>query len=114
MGRGLRPLPHHLTNMNNNTINQNKRQPNIRPITEAQSKVLLFIDSYIDKRRYPPTYREISEGMSFASTNAVTNHMVALEAKGYVNAERGRARAIWLTDKAREFLKSCKKTMKKN
>lgn len=100
--------------MNNTTNINNKRQPNIRPITEAQSKVLLFIDSYIDKRRYPPTYREVSDGMGFASTNAVTNHMVALETKGYIKSERGRARAIWLTDKARDFVKSCKKETKKN
>lgn len=98
----------------NNTTNNNKRQPNIRPITEAQSKVLLFIDSYIDKRRFPPSYREISDGMNFASTNAVTNHMVALETKGYLKSERGRARAIWLTDKALDFVKSCKKGTKKN
>ena len=101
--------------MNNiNTTNQQVRQSNIRPITEAQSKVLLFIDSYIDERRYPPSYREISNGMNFASTNAVTNHMMALETKGYIKAERGRARAIWLTDKAREFVKSCRKKTRKN
>lgn len=100
--------------MNNNTNINNNRKPNIRPITEAQSKVLLFIDSYIDKRRFPPSYREISIGMNFASTNAVTNHMVALETKGYLKSERGRARAIWLTDKALDFVKSCKKGTKKN
>ena len=111
---GFGPLPTLFTNMNNTNINTNKRQPNIRPITEAQSKVLLFIDSYIDKRRYPPSYREISDGMNFASTNAVTNHMVALETKGYLKSERGRARAVWLTDKAFDFVKSCKKGTKKN
>lgn len=74
----------------------------------------MFIDTYIDKRRYPPTYREISEGMDFASTNAVTNHMIALESKGFIKSERGRARAIWLTDKALDFVKLCKKGTKKN
>jgi repressor LexA len=101
--------------MNNiNINNQKKGRQNIRPITEAQSKVLLFIDSYIDERRYPPSYRDISDGMKFASTNAVSNHMVALETKGYIKSERGRARAIWLTDKAVDFVKLCKKGTKKN
>lgn len=95
-------------------MNTTNNTNNIRPITDAQSKVLMFIDTYIDKRRYPPTYREISEGMDFASTNAVTNHMIALESKGFIKSERGRARAIWLTDKALDFVKLCKKGTKKN
>lgn len=101
--------------MNNETEKQNEAsparrgRPNIRPITEAQSKVLLFISNYIDERRYPPSYRDISAELEFASTNAVTNHMMALEAKGYVKSERGKARALWLTDKGLTFIRSCKK-----
>lgn len=101
-----------MTNENenqNNTETSRRNRPNIRPITEAQSKVLLFISNYIDERRYPPSYRDISSELNFASTNAVTNHLMALEAKGYVKSERGKARAMWLTDKGLTFIRSCKK-----
>lgn len=94
--------------MNNENTTDKRSQVN-RPITERQTKVLTFINKYIDERRYPPSYRDISVMLDFASTNAVTNHLAALEAKGYIKTERGRARALWLTDKAFTLLKSCKK-----
>jgi SOS-response transcriptional repressor LexA len=82
----------------------------IRPITEAQTKVLLFISKHIDEKQYPPSYRDISNELQFASTNAVTNHLQSLAKKGFIKTERGKARALVLTDKAVSHIKQCRKT----
>lgn len=99
--------------MNNNSNQKSaeavKAKGNIRPITEAQTRVLLYISTHIDEKKYPPSYRDISAHLEFASTNAVTNHLDALEKKGFIKTERGKARALVLTDKAASHIKSCKK-----
>lgn len=96
-------------NNQNKSVSTHKVESHIRPITEAQSRVLNFISKYIGDKCYPPSYRDISAEMDFASTNSVTNHLTALEQKGFIKTERGRARALVLTDKARAHIKSCKK-----
>lgn len=100
--------------MNNSNQNQSaeavKAKGHIRPITEAQTRVLLFISTHIDEKKYPPSYRDISAHLEFASTNAVTNHLDALEKKGFIKTERGKARALVLTDKALSHIKACKRT----
>lgn len=102
-------------NKNNKTNSSEvqKTEENTRPITTAQSKVLLFISKYIDEKRYPPSYRDISVSLDFASTNAVSNHLDVLDSKGYIKSDRGRARALWLTEKAVDFVNSCKKAKTK-
>lgn len=81
-----------------------------RLITEKQGKVLVYISDYMSKMSIPPTYRDIMDALNYSSTNAVNNHIVALENKGYVVTFRGKARAIVLTDKAKQFIKKCQTT----
>ena len=99
--------------MNSNNENKSAEvvttKGHIRPITDAQTRVLLYISRHIDEKRYPPSYRDISQELDFASTNAVTNHLQALEHKGFIKTERGKARALVLTDKAFSHITACKK-----
>ena len=65
-----------------------------RPITERQKEVLDFIQRWIQVRGYPPTLREIAEGMGINSTNGVNDHLKALEKKGFLSRDDKRSRGL--------------------
>lgn len=54
-----------------------------KPLTDRQKQVLLFIESQIQERGAPPTLREIGKVLG-VHTNAVSDHLLALERKGYI------------------------------
>lgn len=53
-------------------------------LTQRQSRVLRYIVDGVRKRGRAPTFREIRNRFGYASDNAVTRHLKALEAKGYI------------------------------
>jgi len=59
--------------------------------------VYVFIKDYIKKHTYPPSLREIGEGV-YLSTAAVTRHLERLEVEGKLFREPGRARGITLSN----------------
>lgn len=63
-------------------------------LTERQRRVLDFILETIRARGIPPTLREIGNHMAIRSTNGVTDHLRALERKGYIVREDTHSRAI--------------------
>ncbi len=65
-----------------------------KPLTRAQRRVYDFIVSFIRKRQYPPTLREIGRALKIRSTNAVSEHLAMLERKGYIDAAPNTARGI--------------------
>lgn len=65
-------------------------------ITKKQSQVLQFIDSYMTKFGFSPTYAEIAEHMGLASKSPVAKHIDALEAAGYVKKSAKNARGLTL------------------
>ncbi len=65
----------------------------MRGITERQQEVLEFIKSYIDARRYPPTFREISEHFGI-SVKGAYDHVKAIERKGYIALNTHQSRTI--------------------
>jgi len=67
------------------------------PLTAKQQGVFEFICSHVRERGYPPSYEEIAEQFGFASPNAVTGHLKALEKKGYVRRSE-KSRAIEIVD----------------
>ncbi len=69
------------------------------PITEKQQLILEYIANTIDENEYPPTIQEIGFHFGIASTNGVSDHLAALERKGYI-ARSSKARSIRLTQKA--------------
>lgn len=65
-------------------------------ITKKQSQVLQFIDHYLSKYGYAPTYSEIAEHMGLASKSPVSKHIDALEAAGYIEKSAKSARGLRL------------------
>lgn len=69
----------------------------MQALTPKQRTVLLFIAEHMDAHGFPPTIRELCEGVSIRSTNGVNDHLKALEKKGYITRDAGKSRALKLT-----------------
>lgn len=59
-----------------------------------REEILTFIKEYISIRKYPPTIREIGEGVNLKSSSTVHNHLNKLAEEGKVEIERNSPRAI--------------------
>ncbi len=68
-----------------------------RGLTVRQRSILEFIARSARKNGYPPTIAEIGEKFGIPSTNAVNDHLVSLERKGYIEREASKARSIRIT-----------------
>ena len=53
-----------------------------KALTPRQTEVLNYIKECINTRGCPPTMREIADAFNIASTNAINDHLRALERKG--------------------------------
>ncbi len=73
-------------------------------LTDRQLEVLRFIARQIEDAGYPPTIREIGEGLDIRSTNGVNDHLKALERKGYLTRDPVKSRALIPTPHAHEVL----------
>jgi repressor LexA len=66
-------------------------------LTERQKEILNYIDQALDRGGVMPSTREIQNHFGFASQTAAVNHLRALEKKGVIQRQRGKARAVVLT-----------------
>ncbi|MBB3193968.1 LexA family protein [Roseateles terrae] len=64
-------------------------------LTATQSRVLEFVREYRRRNQMPPTQAEIQQHFGWASPNAVTDHLKALERKGAIRIGANKARAIF-------------------
>lgn len=55
-----------------------------KKMTGRQKQVFDFILDFKEKHMYFPTIREITDSLGFASANSVSEHVAALEKKGYI------------------------------
>lgn len=69
-------------------------------LTERQKTVLEFVVEYIRVHRFPPTVREIGRALGIRSTNGVSDHLKALERKGYLERRGMKSRALIPTERA--------------
>jgi repressor LexA len=69
-------------------------------LTVPQRKVLLFLEERSQAGEPAPTYREICKRFRYKSTRAAFDHVAALERKGFVTREKGRARGLRLVRKS--------------
>ena len=76
----------------------------MQPLTERQQAILEYIQQAIDEKGYPPTLREIGARMDIRSTNGVSDHLRALERKGYLERIGMKSRALRPTKVGRTFL----------
>ncbi|HLQ41040.1 MAG TPA: transcriptional repressor LexA [Tetragenococcus sp.] len=64
---------------------------------KRQLEVLKFIHQSVAEKGYPPTVREIGEGVQLSSTSTVHGHLSRLEKKGLIQRDATKPRAIELT-----------------
>jgi repressor LexA len=69
-------------------------------LTPRQTEILDFLHEFQHKEKIVPTYREIADKFGFKSTKAATDHVCALEKKGYLRRHSGRSRGIELLTSA--------------
>ena len=67
-----------------------------RILTKRQQEILDFIESFLQKRGYPPTLREIGNEFGISSTNGVRVNLAALEKKQYIRRRPWLSRGIEL------------------
>lgn len=59
-----------------------------------KQKIYDFIVDYIKDNLYPPSVREIAEGVGLASTCSVHHHLKCLEVDGVIEIKNNQSRAI--------------------
>ena len=65
-----------------------------KPLTKKQMRFLSFLKEHLQERGYPPTIREIMDGIGLSSTNIVKKYLDVLERKGYLKRQFNSPRAI--------------------
>ena len=63
-------------------------------MTDRDFETYQFIISYIQENGYPPTVREIADGIGVASTSTVCNRLIKLEHDGWIKTKLSSPRAI--------------------
>lgn len=67
-------------------------------LTGGQQSVLGAIREHVREKGYAPSQRELCALTGMASTNAISEHLDALEAKGHVRRASGKPRALVVLD----------------
>jgi repressor LexA len=65
-------------------------------LTPRQQEIYEYLASHLEDHGYPPTLREICSEFGMKSTRAASDHLLALERKGYIARTRDRSRGIEL------------------
>lgn len=61
---------------------------------DTRKKIYDFIKAYIQENQYPPTTREIGDGVGLASTNTIYNQLHKLKEMGVITFLEGQPRTI--------------------
>lgn len=64
------------------------------PLTTRQREILEYLETFTRDAGYPPTVREICKATGLRSPRSVSQHLIALERKGYIARGREKSRAI--------------------
>ena len=70
-----------------------------QPLTNRQQEILEYVSSFTRDAGYPPTVREIGRATGLRSPRSVSQHLHALEKKGYIHRGREKSRAIRVLDR---------------
>ncbi len=65
-------------------------------LTKRQNDILIFIKKYIATHGYPPTIREICDGVNLSSPATVFVHIKNLEKNGYIKSSNNKFRTLEL------------------
>lgn len=64
------------------------------PLTIRQKEILEYLATFTRDSGYPPTVREICRATGLKSPRSVSQHLQALERKGYIHRGKDKSRAI--------------------
>jgi len=67
-------------------------------LTPRQQAILRVIRESVDERGYPPSVREIGEGVGLTSPSSVAHQLATLERLGYLRRDPHRPRALMVAD----------------
>lgn len=79
-------------------MDTNKLKPSNSTLTEKQTGFLSYLKEYHQEKGYPPTVRELMDGLGLSSTNIVSKYLDILERKGYIRRQFNSPRAIEVID----------------
>lgn len=71
-------------------------------LPERQQRILAFLEDYITENGYPPTVREIGDGIGVKSTSLVSYYLKGLEDRGLITRESSISRGIRLSTESEE------------
>lgn len=80
-------------------------------LSKKQTEVLLYIKRETNNKGYPPTVREICEGVNLRSPSSVHAHLTTLELKGFIKRDPSKPRAIEVVEYENEYFMAKKKTI---
>jgi repressor LexA len=63
-------------------------------VTRRQKEVLDFLDSFVSRNGYSPSFEEIARGLDLKSLATVHKHITTLEKKGLLDRVHNRSRSI--------------------
>lgn len=66
-------------------------------LTKKQQQVYDYLVDYTQESGFPPSIREMCQGLGVRSTSTIHGHLEKLEEKGYIKRESTKNRAITLT-----------------
>ena len=67
-------------------------------LTPRQRAILSTIRESVEQRGYPPSVREIGEGVGLTSSSSVAHQLATLERMGYLRRDPNRPRALVVAD----------------
>ena len=74
----------------------------MKKVNDAKEKIYQFIRSEIDRNGFPPTVREICDGVGLASPASVHRYLRMLADEGLLLADANKKRAYTVSDSAHE------------
>lgn len=75
-------------------------------LTKRQKQVLDFLAEFIAENHYSPSFEEIAQSMNLSSVATVHKHLQVLQEKGYLNRSFNRSRALEITPKYYEEIRT--------
>jgi repressor LexA len=72
----------------------------MKQLSRRQQSILEYIESFTDERSYPPTIREIQEGLGISSTSVVDYNLNVLEQHNVIRRNRNISRGIELATRS--------------
>lgn len=69
-----------------------------RRLSNRQTRILEFVNFYVRQHAYPPTVREIGDGVEISSTSVVDYNLRVLAKRGFIRRDPDISRGIELLD----------------